>query len=172
MPKITKCLKCLKLQYSVDFNKFVLNKPQRIRKMKTTSSIKNETGSIVVAGLMVLILLTVIGISASNLATTEMQTSTNSLLYERAFYTAEAGLAHAKELLKIKYFFYNEAAILSGGDGEWDFALDGTELGAGTAATDTLNDTIPDYAGGVVWIDSFDLNGVAYNGMVEKWNIG
>ena len=33
MPKITKCLKCLKLRYSVDFNKSALNKPQRIRKL-------------------------------------------------------------------------------------------------------------------------------------------
>ena len=33
MPKITKCLKCLKLRYSVDFNKPVRNKPRRIKKL-------------------------------------------------------------------------------------------------------------------------------------------
>ncbi len=33
MPKIAKCLKCLKLRYSVDFNKPVRNKLRRIKKL-------------------------------------------------------------------------------------------------------------------------------------------
>ena len=62
------------------------------------SIVNDDKGSIIVAALMVLVLLTIIGISASNTSVNEVQIATNSLLYERAFYTAESGLVHAKPL--------------------------------------------------------------------------
>ena len=67
------------------------------------SKVNNEKGSVIVAAIMILVMLTIIGIAAINMSTTESSISTNSLLYERAFYTAEAGLEHSKESLKLKF---------------------------------------------------------------------
>ncbi len=111
----------------------------------------NDRGSVIVAALMILALLTIIGFAATNMSTTEMSISTNSLLYERAFFTAEAGLQRTKESLRTQFDDFNGPAIASGGQPVWDFALDGsmfpppttdTEIGFNTVkfiAGDTLN---------------------------------
>jgi Tfp pilus assembly protein PilX len=52
--------------------------------------IKSEEGSVMVVALMVLAMLTIIGISASNTSTTELQIVRNDLLYRINFYKAEA----------------------------------------------------------------------------------
>jgi hypothetical protein len=62
--------------------------------------VKNERGSTIVAALLILTLLTIIGIAAINSSTTERATSANYLLYERVFFSAEAGLEHAKAALQ------------------------------------------------------------------------
>jgi hypothetical protein len=62
--------------------------------------VKNERGSAIVAALLILAVLTIIGIAAISTSTTERATSTNYLLYERVFFTAEAGLEHAKAALQ------------------------------------------------------------------------
>jgi len=62
--------------------------------------VKNERGSTIVAALLILTLLTIIGIAAINSSITERATSANYLLYERVFFTAEAGLEHAKAALQ------------------------------------------------------------------------
>ena len=62
--------------------------------------VKNERGSTIVAALLILVLLTIIGIAAINSSTTERATSANYLLYERVFFTAEAGLEHAPAALR------------------------------------------------------------------------
>jgi hypothetical protein len=128
---------------------------------KIISHVKNEQGSVIVAALMILVLLTIIGIAATHMSTTEISISTNSLLYERAFYTAEAGLEHAKESLKLQFVEFNDVIIRGGGDPKWDFALDGSVDGK-PAASDT------DYAGGVPWISNANLDGVNYS--VAIWN--
>lgn len=119
----------------------------------------NEDGYVIIAAIMVLALLTLIGISASNISTTEKQISTNSLLYERAFYTAESGLEHVRELLKVAFVQWNSVNLATGVAPEFDFALNGAEIGV--AATDTT------FAGGVNWIDT-KLDGVTYT--VTVWN--
>jgi type IV pilus assembly protein PilX len=63
----------------------------------------NEKGSVIVAAIMILALLTIIGIAATNMSTTEQHLAVNTLLYERAFYAAEAGFEHAKGVLKVPY---------------------------------------------------------------------
>jgi Tfp pilus assembly protein PilX len=52
--------------------------------------IKSEEGSVMVVALIVLAMLTIIGISASNTSTTELQIVRNDLLYRINFYKAEA----------------------------------------------------------------------------------
>jgi hypothetical protein len=102
---------------------------------------------------MVLVLLTIIGISASNISVTEVQIATNSLRYERAFYTAEAGLEHAKELLKVPFVQQNTVKVATGAGADWDFALAGI--------------TVADFDGGREWVDT-TLAGVSYT--VTVWN--
>lgn len=121
----------------------------------------NEDGYVIIAAIMVLALLTLIGISASSISTTEKQISTNSLLYERAFYTAESGLEHVRELLKVEFVKWNSVNLATGVAPEFDFALNGAVTGAGTEATGYTYET------GVEWINTV-LDGVTYT--VRVWN--
>jgi hypothetical protein len=117
------------------------------------SIVNDDKGSVMVAALMILVLLTIIGISASSLSVTEVQIATNSLLHERAFYTAEAGLQHAKELLKVPFVQQNTVKVATGAGADWDFAI--------------ADATASSFDGGVDWINT-NLAGVSYT--VTVWN--
>jgi hypothetical protein len=54
--------------------------------------IHNQRGSVIIIAMIILVLLTVIGIGATNTSTTEMQISTNAVLYNVALYTADSGI--------------------------------------------------------------------------------
>jgi hypothetical protein len=81
---------------------------------KITSTINNPQGSVIVIALIVLVLLTVIGIAATNTSTTEMQITTNALLHNIAFYTADSGIAAGRATL-------NNIKIVD--KGAWDILL-------------------------------------------------
>lgn len=66
---------------------------------KITSMISNQQGSVIVIALVILVLLTIIGIAATNTSTTEVQITTNALLYNTAFYTAESGIEAGRAAL-------------------------------------------------------------------------
>ena len=117
------------------------------------SIVNDDRGSIIVAALMILVLLTIIGISASNISVTEVQIATNSLLHERAFYTAESGLQHAKELLKVPFVQQNTVKVATGAGADWDFAI--------------ADATAFSFEGGVDWVNT-NLAGVSYT--VTVWN--
>jgi len=55
----------------------------------------SETGSAYLAALIVLVLLTIIGLSLSLITQTEMQIGSNERLIERAFYAADSGISLA-----------------------------------------------------------------------------
>ena len=129
------------------------------------STVKNENGYVLVIAIMILSLLTIIGISASTTSITEVQTSTNSLLYERAFWTAESGLEHLKEILMVQFVQWNSVKMATGVDPDWTFALNGSVTGV--SATDSDADTFGDYDGGAVWINA-SLDNVNYS--VRVWN--
>ncbi|MGD8334158.1 MAG: pilus assembly PilX N-terminal domain-containing protein [Desulfobacterales bacterium] len=132
--------------------------------MKTKQyHLNNDRGSVIVAALMILALLTIVGFAATNMSSTELNISTNSLLYERAFYTAEAGLERAKESLRAPFIDQNTAKIASGGDGDWSFALDGSLDGYNAAVNDPELG-VP----AVLWIAQDDLGGVSYS--VRIWD--
>ena len=89
---------------------------------KITSIINNEQGSVIVMAVVILVLLTVIGISATNTSTTEVQVSTNAVLHNIAFYTADSGIAAGRAAL-------NEIKIADAGS--WDrllFNLDAADV--------------------------------------------
>ena len=131
------------------------------------SKVNNENGSVIVAAIMFLVLLTIIGIAATNMSSTESSISTNSLLYERSFYAAEAGLEQSKESLKLQFVKFNDLIIRAGGTGDWDFALNGS-LDGKTAAGDTDMDGKGSYADGVTWISNASLDSENYT--VTIWN--
>jgi Tfp pilus assembly protein PilX len=135
--------------------------------MKTKQyHLNNDRGSVIVAALMILVLLTIIGFAATNMSSTELNISTNSLLYERAFYTAEAGLERAKESLRAPFIDQNTAKIASGGEGDWTFALDGSLAGY-NAAADDIGDDLPGTPI-VWWLQQETFNGVTYS--VRIWD--
>lgn len=123
--------------------------------------LNNNRGSVIVAALMMLVLLTIIGLAATNMSTTELNISTNSLLYERAFFTAEAGLQRAKESLRTQFDDFNGAQIAGGLQPVWTFALNGSTFTS--AVTDSeLGIEV------VEFISADTLNGVTYR--VRFWD--
>ena len=82
--------------------------------LKITSIIKNQQGSIIIIAMIILALLTIIGVSATNISTTEVQVSTNALLHNIAFYTADSGIEAGRAVL-------NEIKIADAGS--WDNLL-------------------------------------------------
>jgi type IV pilus assembly protein PilX len=144
--------------------------------MKTIiDNVRNENGYVMVAAIMVLALVTIIGVAMSKMSTTESQISTNYLLYERAFYTAEAGLELAKEVLKVPFVEKNKQNLVTGSTGDWSWALNGSETGKDAAedkfpvdgSGNPVPDGLGDFEGGVVWVDS-TLEGINYK--VTIWN--
>jgi PilX N-terminal len=138
----------------------------------------NEKGSVLVAAIMILALLTIIGISATSTSTTEQHLAVNTLLYERAFYAAEAGFEHAKGVLKVPYTEQNQSNIALGNPGRWTFVLNGSGVIAGLPAAQDCapldgsgncsgGDGVGDFEGGVVLLQS-DLDGISYT--VTVWN--
>jgi type IV pilus assembly protein PilX len=113
--------------------------------LHTTIPGTKEDGYIILAAVLILALLTIICVSALKISTTEMKIATNELLYERAFYTAEAGLQHSAELLKLQYVSRNSAILSAGGTPNLSFALQG--------ALDSDEDGVGDLDGSVTMLD-------------------
>ena len=67
---------------------------------KATDVLKNEDGIVVVAALLILVLLTIMGISANRISNTEIQISGNELIYQQHLYRAEGATMEAVELLE------------------------------------------------------------------------
>jgi len=62
----------------------------------------DETGSAMVMALMVLAVLTIIGISAINTSTTELQIVRNEQIYQINFYQAESSAYEAAQLIELE----------------------------------------------------------------------
>jgi len=113
----------------------------------TMKTLTNQRGFAIFGAVLVLALVTIIGIAAISTSTSERRTATNFMLYERVFYSAEAGLEHVKEAFKNTLRTPANIAVMAiMGRPDWSFALNG--------ATDTT------YAGGVRWItnQTIDIN--------------
>ena len=123
---------------------------------KLTSIINNQQGSIIIIAVVILVLLTIIGISATNTSTTEVQISTNALLHNLVFYTAESGIATGRAALN--NLKINDA-------GSWDkllFNLDAADEDRRIVSWNgvdcyTLNDVIDAEGGRTVGPATFTL---------------
>ncbi len=68
--------------------------------MKKRSMLKNEDGSIMVIGMLMLVMLTLIGVSATTTSNIESQISSNERQYKRDFFRAEAAAMRTLQLLE------------------------------------------------------------------------
>jgi hypothetical protein len=59
--------------------------------IKIKPILANEKGSAIIVAVMILVLLTIIGMAATQNSNTELKITTNSQLYKMAFYAAESG---------------------------------------------------------------------------------
>ena len=81
---------------------------------KITSIINNQQGSVILMAIIVLAMLSIIGIAATSTSTTEVQVSTNAMLHNIAFYTADSGIEAGRAAL-------NNLKIADAGS--WDHLL-------------------------------------------------
>ena len=110
-----------------------------MRKVKEQEIVKGEEGSVLIVALIMLVLLTLIGITANKTAEVEMQISANERQYKRNLYNAEAvAMACAQ-------FMTNEEELDPDKDSN-DYLL---KKGGVTKADIRINDaTDPDYPWG------------------------
>lgn len=60
----------------------------------------NQKGSAIIFAMLILVVVTLIGISATNTSVTELQISANDRLYKQAFYAADGGTEMAQNLIE------------------------------------------------------------------------
>ncbi len=69
--------------------------------MRTPSILKNEQGGLmIIISVMLLGLLTIISVAASNTANTEIRIAANEYVYQRCFYNAEGAVMEVVDLLE------------------------------------------------------------------------
>ena len=66
---------------------------------KITSITNNQQGSVIIMAVIILAMLSIIGIAATSTSTTEVQVSTNAMLHNIAFYTADSGIEAGRAAL-------------------------------------------------------------------------
>ncbi len=68
--------------------------------MKERCMLKNEDGSILVVALIMLVLLTLIGISATEISRIDIQIAGNEMVYKENFYQADAAVMQAMQAME------------------------------------------------------------------------
>ena len=120
---------------------------------KKTAILKNDKGSVIIAALLILVLLTIMGISSISTSNIELGITNNSQLHKMAFYTAESGWRVMANWLDDRYPLPtvslgsddsgNTAGIDDDGDGqvdELDEYIDFTQSQADQASDGLDND--------------------------------
>ncbi|MCD4688056.1 MAG: hypothetical protein K8R55_01840 [Desulfuromonadaceae bacterium] len=124
--------------------------------------IYGERGAALITSLIILTLLTLIGLAATNTSILETMISSSERTHAEAFYAAEAGVDHLRRNFKSLFVEKNAARIAAGVDPDWDFVLNGSLDGVDAATDITFED-------GARWITGGDLSSVyLYN--VTVWN--
>ncbi len=145
-----------------------------LQRLCLSETLHNQRGMALVIALILLCVLTIIGVAATNTSVLEFLISGAEKEKQEAFYAAEAGIEHMRAILKSLFVKRNAARMAAGGTPDWDFALNGSEAGI-NAAHDTDDppdqpaDGIGDYDGGAVWISNGTIGG-NYTYSVRVWN--
>lgn len=122
---------------------------------KAFGTLSDQRGFAIFGAVLILALVTIIGVAAIATSTSERRTATNFLLYERVFYSAEAGLEHVKEAFKNTLRTPAQLSVMAvTGRPNWNFALVG--------ATNTT------YAGGATWIADQAIDANTYT--ITVWD--
>jgi hypothetical protein len=132
--------------------------------------VNNESGFTIIVALILLMLLTIIGVTAINTSTTETMISTAEEVKRTAFYVAEAGVEHATAMLRSQFVEKNQAEIrlaLAAGtvpQPRWSFALTTADPQPGPGSQ-----WVQRFNKGVHLIENANLgNGYSYD--VRVWN--
>ena len=116
--------------------------------LKIASTLKNQEGSVIVIATIILALLAIIGISATNMSTTEVQVSTNAMLHNIAFYAADSGIEAARGALN---------TIKLADAANWENLLQVNEFTWNGVQVDTLNGVLDAEGGRTVGPATFTL---------------
>ena len=135
-----------------------------------SSQVRNEEGSVLVIAIMILVLLTIIGISTSKTSEMDLQIAGNENLYKNVLYTADAGIEHVRAMLNTRLMLdpTNASRIAQGQAPLWTFALDGSQSGIAAATDGVGGDNIGDFEGGADWVNNAGLG--KFNYTVTVWN--
>jgi Tfp pilus assembly protein PilX len=109
---------------------------------------KKEEGSVLIVALLILVLLTLMGISATTTTNIEMQVAGNEKFHKMVFYAAEAGIEVGRAAL-------NDLKVAD--SGSWDNLLQGNQLVGQVEGDTTLDDVIDAVGGRAVGPASFTL---------------
>jgi hypothetical protein len=136
---------------------------------KIAAVLRSEDGSVIILAILFLALTTIIAFTAMRTSTVEVQISTNELLHQKYFFTAEAGIDWAAKLLEQPFVAANASRVRSGETASWDFAFVGPDEQSNTA--DDVSGSEGEqgsYADGSLWIDSAVIDGIHIT--VTLWN--
>lgn len=125
--------------------------------------LRNQQGAALITAMVILVLLTIIGLAATNTSMLETMISGTEKTRSEAFYAAEAGVEHLRRNFKDIFVAENNAKIASEDTPDWNFALQGSPEIPNSAATGTT------YATGALWIEDGNLSG-NYLYDVTVWN--
>ncbi|MEJ2200713.1 MAG: pilus assembly PilX N-terminal domain-containing protein [Desulfuromonadaceae bacterium] len=114
----------------------------------------NQKGAALIVAMVVLTLLTIIGLAATNTATLETMISSTERGRSEAFYAAEGGIEHLRRNFKSIFLQKNQAKFAAGIDPDWDFALEGPDE-TFNSSDDATGST---YLTGARWITDGNLN--------------
>ena len=122
--------------------------------------LKNEDGTVLIIALMILVMLTVIGISASNIANIEIQIAGNEKFYKTAFYAADGGSEIGAELVE-------KALETRGLTTSGSVTVDNSDFWSQTAAPTGDDVTISNVAGGQVGLKIYGNSALSSGGAIQ-----
>lgn len=131
--------------------------------------VDNNRGSAMVVAMILLIVMTIIGIAAVKTSNLEMMVSNAEKKKRSAFYAAEAGIEHAKFILKRRFREVNGPRAAAQQPMVWTFALDGSETVVNNGEVMNVNAaTDTNFNGGAEWVRNVPLGRYTYS--VRVWD--
>ncbi|WP_035242489.1 pilus assembly PilX family protein [Desulfobacter vibrioformis] len=121
--------------------------------LKKYSPLENQGGFALVSAMIFLVLLTVIGIAATNTATIETMISTSEKNRQRAFFAADAGIEHGKIIMMNAM----KNAFVSTGATDWDVVLSASQ--SGVESVDYKTDSSDKES--FIWIKNRSMGSIA-----------
>jgi len=114
------------------------------------SPLDNEQGSVIVAAIFVLVIVTILGITATNTSTLEMQIAANDQFIKMAFYNADSAVSGAAKLIS---HAVNRSEKVDSGSGN-----DAPGITYLSTATDPAEDFYRQIAGYDVYVSTQDID--------------